>query len=105
MNIQLHRLRVYDVILKIKHCFCLDEYNRNDEVESYSCAKRLIRNNKKVPLHFGVKGVSNNNMKQKGLKKIIRQNINVTDIDQVFDVLIICNFIFTLVNLLLFIIL
>ncbi|XP_060872401.1 uncharacterized protein LOC132946423 isoform X1 [Metopolophium dirhodum] len=72
----------------------------NDEVDSYSSAKRLKGNCKKVPLHLRVTGVSNNNMKQKGLKKIIRQNINITDIDQVFDVLIIYNFFFTFVNLL-----
>ncbi|XP_060872402.1 uncharacterized protein LOC132946423 isoform X2 [Metopolophium dirhodum] len=54
----------------------------NDEVDSYSSAKRLKGNCKKVPLHLRVTGVSNNNMKQKGLKKIIRQNINITDIDQ-----------------------
>ncbi|XP_015380296.1 PREDICTED: uncharacterized protein LOC107174013 isoform X2 [Diuraphis noxia] len=59
-----------------------NQYDRSDEVESYPCAKRLKGNYKKVPLHFRVKGVSNNNMKQKELKKIIRQNINVTDIDQ-----------------------
>lgn len=84
---------MYDIIKLIKYCFCLDQYSYyNDEVDSYSSAKRLKGNCKKVPLHFQVTGVSNNNMKQKGLKKIIRQNINVTDIDQVFDVLIIWNF-------------
>ncbi|XP_016663421.1 uncharacterized protein LOC100569986 isoform X2 [Acyrthosiphon pisum] len=60
-----------------------NQYNYyNDEVDSYSSAKRLKGNCKKVPLHFQVTGVPNNKMEQKGLKKIIRQNINVTDIDQ-----------------------
>ncbi|XP_022172569.1 uncharacterized protein LOC111035312 isoform X1 [Myzus persicae] len=75
-----------------------NQHNHNDEVENYSSAKRLKANYKKVPLHLRVTGVSNNNMKQIGLKKIIRQNINVTDIDQVFDVLITCNFFLHLLN-------
>jgi hypothetical protein len=70
----------------MKYCFCLDQYNDYDG-ESYTSAKRLKSNFKKVPLHSRVTGAHNNNTKLKGLKMIIRQNINVTDIDQVFDVL------------------
>ncbi|XP_026805558.1 probable myosin light chain kinase DDB_G0279831 isoform X2 [Rhopalosiphum maidis] len=70
-----------------------DQYNDYDG-ESYTSIKRLKSNFKKVPLHSKVTGAHNNNTKLKGLKMIIRQNINVTDIDQVFDVLIICNFFF-----------
>jgi len=89
---------VYDVIFKIKYCFCLDQYNNRDKLEFSTSAKRLKSNFKKEPLHLRVTSVHNNNMKLKGSKKIIRQNINVTDIDQVFDVLIICNFFFNFVN-------
>jgi len=89
---------VYDVIFKIKYCFCLDQYNNSEKLESSTSAKRLKNNFKKELLHLRVTSVHNNNMKLKGSKKIIRQSINVTDIDQVFDLLIICNFFFTFVN-------
>ncbi|XP_025199290.1 uncharacterized protein LOC112597451 [Melanaphis sacchari] len=79
-----------------------NQCNYNDELESFTNAKRLKDNFKEVPLHLRVTGVPDYNIKQKGLKKIIRQNINVTDIDQVFDVLIICKVLFTFVNLIYF---
>jgi len=71
----------------------------NDAVESYASVKRLKGKLKKGPVRLRTTGVNNDNTNQKGLRKIIKRNINVTGFDQVFDVLITC--IFTLlVNLL-----
>uniref|UniRef100_A0A2S2NVM6 Uncharacterized protein n=1 Tax=Schizaphis graminum TaxID=13262 RepID=A0A2S2NVM6_SCHGA len=71
----------------------------NDAVESYASVKRLKGKLKKAPVRLRTTGVNNDNTNQKGLRKIIKRNINVTDFDQVFDVLITCIFIL-LVNLL-----
>ncbi|XP_050057754.1 uncharacterized protein LOC114128252 isoform X1 [Aphis gossypii] len=59
-----------------------NQYNNSDKLEFSTSAKRLKSNFKKEPLHLRVTSIHNNNMKLKGSKKIIRQNINVTDIDQ-----------------------
>lgn len=59
-----------------------NQYNNSGKLESSTSAKRLKSNFKKKPLHLRVTSVHNNNMKLKGSEKIIRQNINVTDIDQ-----------------------
>lgn len=61
--------------------------------------KRLKGKLKKVPVHLRTTGVSNDRKIQKGLRKIIKRNVNVTDFDQVFDVLVTFIF-FLLVNLL-----
>lgn len=45
-----------------------------------------------MPGRLRTTGVSNDNSVQKGLRKIIKRNVNVTDFDQVFDVLITCIF-------------
>lgn len=45
---------------------------------------------KKVPARLRTTCVNNDNTVQKGLRKIIKRNINVTDFDQVFEVLITC---------------
>jgi len=70
----------------------------NDAVESYASVKRLKGKLKKGPARLRTTGVNNDNTNQKGLRKIIKRNINVTNFDQVFYVLITCIFIL-LVNL------
>jgi len=87
---KLHLLYIY---LNLVH----EDYN--DAVESYASVKRLKGKLKKVSVRLRTTGVNNDNTNQKGLRKIIKRNINVTDFDQVFDVLITCIFIL-LVNLL-----
>lgn len=50
-------------------------------------------------MHLRTTGVSNDRKIQKRLRKIIKRNVNVTNFDQVFDVLKTCIF-FLLVNFL-----
>lgn len=54
----------------------------NDAVESYASVKRLKGKLKKVSVRLRTTGVNNDNTNQKGLRKIIKRNINVTDFDQ-----------------------
>ncbi|XP_022179342.1 serine/arginine repetitive matrix protein 1-like isoform X3 [Myzus persicae] len=54
----------------------------NDAVESYASVKRLKGKLKKGPVHLRTTGVNNDNTNQKGLRKIIKRNINVTNFDQ-----------------------
>ncbi|XP_025411934.1 serine/arginine repetitive matrix protein 1-like isoform X2 [Sipha flava] len=63
----------------------------DSEEESYTNVKKQKAKLKKVPLHSR-KVVNSGNTIQKGFKKIKKRNINVTDFDQVFDVLITCIF-------------
>ncbi|KAL4097809.1 hypothetical protein QTP88_022521 [Uroleucon formosanum] len=72
-----------------------EDYNA---VESYASVKRLKGKLKKGPARLRTSVVNNDNTNQKGLRKIIKRNINVTNFDQVFYVLITCIFIL-LVNL------
>lgn len=69
----------------------LDEEDYGDKVESYASCKRLKGKFKKVPVCLP-SGVNNDKTIQKGLRKIIKRNVNVTDFDQVFYVLITCVF-------------
>lgn len=78
---------------------CLDQEDYCNEAESYASVKRLKGKLKKVPVRSRTTGVNHDTTIQKGLRKIIKRNINVTDFDQVFDVLITSIF-FLLVNLL-----
>lgn len=77
----------------------LDQEDYSNETESYGSVKRLKGKLKKVPARLRTTGVNHDTTIQKGLRKIIKRNINVTDFDQVFDVLITSIF-FLLVNLL-----
>lgn len=77
----------------------LDQEEYSNETESYASVKRLKGKLKKVPARSRTTGVNHDTTIQKGLRKIIKRNINVTDFDQVFDVLI-TSIIFLLVNLL-----
>jgi len=54
----------------------------DDEIQSYASVKRLKGKLKKVPIRMRATGVNNGNTVQKGLRKIITRNINVTDFDQ-----------------------
>ncbi|CAI6343226.1 unnamed protein product [Macrosiphum euphorbiae] len=54
----------------------------NDAVESYASVKRLKGKLKKGPARLRTTGVNNDNTNQKGLRKIIKRNINVTNFDQ-----------------------
>jgi len=72
-------------------CIHLDQ-DYDDEIQSYASVKRLKGKLKKVPIHMRATSVNNGNTVQKGVRKIIMRNINVTDFDQVFDVLITCIF-------------
>ncbi|KAL5239592.1 hypothetical protein ACI65C_007002 [Semiaphis heraclei] len=54
----------------------------NDAVESYASVKRLKGKLKKGPVHLRTTCVNNDNTNQKGLRKIIKRNINVTNFDQ-----------------------
>lgn len=63
----------------------------DSEGESYTNVKRQKAKLKKVPIHLRTV-VNSGNTIQKGFKKIKKRNINVTDFDQVFDVLITCIF-------------
>ncbi|XP_025192497.1 serine/arginine repetitive matrix protein 1-like isoform X2 [Melanaphis sacchari] len=54
----------------------------NEAVESYASVKRLKGKLKKAPVRLRTTGVNNDNINQKGLRKIIKRNINVTDFDQ-----------------------
>lgn len=89
-------IQIYKYFL-ITFILYLDHEDFNDAVESYASVKRLKGKLKKVPVRLRT-SVNNDNTNQKGLRKIIKRNIIVTDFDQVFDVLITCIFIF-LVNL------
>lgn len=78
----------------------LDQESYSNQTESYASVKRLKTTKlKKVPARLRTTGVNHDTTIQKGLRKIIKRNINVTDFDQVFDVLITSIF-FLLVNLL-----
>jgi len=69
-----------------------NEEDYDDEIESYASVKRLKGKIKKIPARLRTTGVNNDKTVQKGLRKIITRNINVTDFDQVFEVLITCIF-------------
>lgn len=69
--------------------FCLDEEDYDDEVESYASVKRLKGKLKRVPVHLRSMSVNNDNSIQKGLRKIIKRNINVTDFNQVLIIVLI----------------
>ncbi|VVC45490.1 Hypothetical protein CINCED_3A007814 [Cinara cedri] len=59
-----------------------NEEDYNDEVKSYASVKRLKGKLKKVPVHLRTTGLNNDRNIQKGLRKIIKRNVNVTDFDQ-----------------------
>lgn len=71
----------------IYHCLDQEDF---EEIESYASVKRLKGKLKKVPVRLRTSGVNNDNTIHKGLRKIITRNVNVTDFNQVFDVLITC---------------
>lgn len=54
----------------------------DEEVKSYASVKRLKSKLKKLPMRLRTSGVNNDNTIQKGLRKVITRNINVTDFDQ-----------------------
>lgn len=85
----------YSLILLIFVYLGQEEYDNGGE--SYANVKRPKAKLKKVPVHLRT-GVNSGNTIQKGFKKVKKRNINVTDFDQVFDVLITFNLIL-LVNL------
>lgn len=72
----------------------LDQEDYDDEIQSYASVKRLKGKLKKVPIRMRTTGVNSGNTVQKGLRKIITRNINVTDFDQVFVILFTCIFSF-----------
>lgn len=76
---------IYFILLK-------DEEEYGNEVETYSSVKRLKGKLKKIPVRLQTSSINKDNTIQKGIRKIIKRNINVTNFDQVFYVLITCIF-------------
>jgi hypothetical protein len=72
-------------------CVYLDQKVYDSEGESYTNVKKQNAKLKKGPMHLSTV-VNSGNTIQKGFKKIKKCNINVTDFDQVFYIVITCIF-------------